>query len=143
MVNAKTAITWAVVLSLAFAQGCGPSQVKKGGADSQSSNLRTIASFYVNALRTLGHAPASEKEFKDFMVKNGQAAFKTLNITSPDGLFTSERDGKPLVIIYGKALKSGLVAHEAEGVEGKKLAAFNLGQIKELDQAGLDEALAP
>ena len=58
-----------------------------------------------------------------------------------DALFSSERDGKPLVITYGSSSPNRefapelIVAQEQIGVEGKRLVAFPSGAVRELDQA--------
>ena len=65
-----------------------------------------------------------------------------------DGLFRSDRDGEPFVVLYGKKIAgvSGtdapLVAHEKAGKAGRRLVAFANGKVELADESRLKELLA-
>ena len=94
--------------------------------------------------RHWGHLPPDEAALKSFIRCEAKRPFSKGGATDVDALFNSKRDGKPLVITYGDSLPNReftpelIVAHEQAGVEGKRLAAFPSGAVRELDQAALD-----
>lgn len=116
--------------------GCGPSS----GTDArrmQSSRLRDVISLYVYAGRALGRPLRDEAEFKEFINKQGSKVMEKAGVNSADELLVSERDGKPFVVLYKKPANdnaAGVVAYEAEGVDGVRDVGYELGNIKEMDE---------
>jgi hypothetical protein len=123
------------------AAGCS-SEDSEDTAAREVSNLRMLVSFYIFANNQLGRPPASEQEFKDFIAANGSAAMERLQLTGPDELLVSERDGQPFVIVYGKrpaGMSPDVVAYEKNGVDGKREVGFKLGMVNEVDEARFKE----
>lgn len=128
-----------------FQAGCGShKQVRQNGPD--STRMTALAGYYSRYVgRHQGHLPPDEATLKSFIRSEGKGALPKGGATDIDALFSSERDDKPLVISYGNSSPNReftpelIVAHEQVGVEGKRLAAFPSGAVRELDQAAFDE----
>lgn len=127
-----------VALMLLALCGCGGAA--SGDAAGQTSHLRTLVALYAYATSQLRHEPKSEAEFKEFIAQSGGPVLQRLELTSPDALFVSERDGQPFAVVYAPrpaGVDREVVAYEQTGVDGRRLVGFKLGEIKELDAAGL------
>jgi hypothetical protein len=129
-----------LVLLIAAASGCG---AKSSDSDPQNAaEFKALLTLYYAMART-GQPPKNEEEFKSQIRGNLAPMLEKLAVTDADGLFTSKRDGKPLVILYGSRPSSGagqdVVAYEQDGVDGKRLVGFSLGMVEEADQARFDE----
>lgn len=98
----------------------------------QEDKIHALLTLYFNAGKALGHSPKDEAEFKKYVQENGGPFLERLKIQSVDELFTSSRDGKPFVIVFGKR-QSGVVLYEAEGGNGSRLVGYDIGQVKELN----------
>ena len=122
----------AVVVGLS---GCGDAtQVAR---QQETSHLRALVSLYTFAARTERRPPASEAEFRKFVASNGGPMLEKLQIAGIDELLISERDGQPLVVIYGKrpqGVSPEVVAYEQIGVDGKRQVGLTLGSIEEVDE---------
>jgi hypothetical protein len=113
--------------------GCG------SGADAQKagiSHVRAISALYFKATSVLGRHPADEQEFKT-AVSQGPMDLDVLGVSSIDELFVSDRDGQPLVILYGAPSKGvkGVIAYEQTGVDGVRLVGTSNGQVIEAEAA--------
>ena len=65
-------------------------------------------------------------------------------VDSFDELFVSDRDGKPLVVVYGSRLKdSDVLIYEQTGVNGKRLVGHRIGMVEEVDEAEYKKLTAP
>ena len=135
---------WAVVLvSCISLPGCGGGSSPR---EQQESNLRKLTVLY-NQYRgeNRGQAPASEDEFKGYLDSLPSETLEGLDVTDAESLFTSPRDGKSYVLIYGSPggpSDSGqppVIAYEQEGKGGKRLVATSLGAIEEVDEARFKE----
>jgi hypothetical protein len=130
--------------TLFLESGCGSHKpVRSSGPD--STRMTALAGYYSRYVgRHQGHLPPDEATLKNFMRSEGKAALSKGGATDIDALFNSERDGKPLVITYSDSSPNRefapelIVAHEQTGAEGKRLAAFPSGAVRELDQAAYD-----
>lgn len=130
--------------------GCG------GGFDAEGSirsanatnaqRLSTLYSMYARQHASKG--PKDEEAFRKFVTNFSPKLLERLDVdpTQVDGLFTSERDGEPLKIIYG--LKCGEyedakpVVFEQTGSDGKRMVAFTDPSYEEVeDQSRYDELL--
>jgi hypothetical protein len=82
----------------------------------------------------LGRNPADEQEFKA-AVGQGKMDLDVLGVSSVDELFVSDRDGQPLVILYGAQAKNsqGVIAYEQTGENGVRLVGTSNGQVIEAD----------
>ncbi|MFO0816875.1 MAG: hypothetical protein U1A77_02960 [Pirellulales bacterium] len=126
-----------------FLSGCGGTAEKAAQEASNLKPLMVLYGQYIGMHR--GQPPASEAEFKAYIKSVKPEVLKSLGAENPDSLFTSSRDQKPYVIIYGPA--SGppgpagqpVVAYEQEGVGGKRYVASTLGAIEEVDETRFRE----
>lgn len=119
-----------------------------GGASApqQESNLKKLVLFYGPYQgQHQGALPPNEQALKEF-IKSQQLLLQDQGITDVDGLFVSERDKQPYVILYaGEALGtdgpagSPVVAYEKNGVGGKRYVASTLGAVEEVDDAKFRE----
>ena len=126
---------WAYI-SVLLLSGCGRGQAESARKQ-ETSHLRSVVGLYNFATSTLGHRPGSEAEFKSFINTNAKPMIESLQLASLDELFISERDGQPLVVIYGKppaGMTGDLVAYEQTGVSGKRSVGYALGMIEEVDE---------
>ena len=113
--------------------GCnGAGGGSAGAVDVQHSHVYYLVQLYVHALRDQGRPPQSEDEFKQYIAKQDSAMLERMNVATADELFVSERDGKPIVVLYGKRRgpAAEVVAYEAEGVDGTRLVAKATGQVQ-------------
>lgn len=128
-------------LALALLSGCGPPKPPAG--EVEINKLATWFQYYRTEHR--GKAPKSEEELVAFIKKEYEVAPEK----TPDfeKLLSSPRDGQRYVVMYGTKQKSrvdlekNLACYEAEGVDGKRLVAYESAWTEELDQAGLDAIL--
>lgn len=121
-------------LALLTLIGCGSA----GGeaANKDINHVRAVTTLYFRAASVLGKRPETEQEFKQ-AIAGGKMDLSVLGVDSVDELFVSDRDGQPIVVVYGSALKSvapGVVAYEQTGKDGMRLVGFNNGQVEEADQ---------
>lgn len=112
------------------------------------SNIRRVANLYTAfQIRNSGRGPKDESEFKSFIERDmskRKLEMMGINPSDIEGLFQSERDGKPFVIRYG--VSGGLtttepVVFEQEGREGKRKVAFTNGPVEEVDNARYEQLL--
>lgn len=125
----------AVVLPFA---GCSESEPEE--VVYQTSTMRGLAVAYGQfQSQNRGRPPKDEKMLRDFIVKLGPEWLASYNVASADELFESPRDGKPYVVIYGKP--SFVVAHEVDGVDGKRFVADNVAAVQLVDEAKFQEMI--
>jgi hypothetical protein len=129
----------AIGVLVAGLAGCAGDPTAKEVAAMNKSNIQRVANMYT-AFQTYkaGRGPKSEAEFKDFIAHFDAAKLQMMGINPADlgGLFTSERDGKPLKVRYGVGGGRGsvdAVVFEQDGLAGKKLVGFTAGKVDEVD----------
>lgn len=123
----------ALSVSLATYSGCARHDENSHALD--KSHLRSITVLYGLATTKLGHLPHDEKEFKQAIATLSLKPEKW-GVASFDEVFVSERDGKPLVVVYGTPPgKSDVVVYEQTGVNDKILVGHRIGFVDEVDQA--------
>jgi hypothetical protein len=135
---------WAgIALVCVSTSGCGSSADPE---QLEESNLKPLAVFYGQFIsQHQGRQPANEAEFKEFVRSLPSEQLAGFNVTDPESLFVSPRDGKPYVVVYaGPEDSSGVVgapviAYEQVGVRGKRYVANLMGQVEEVDEAGFKE----
>lgn len=108
--------------------------------------MKTLATLYGrNVGRNGGRLPADEVSFRAYIRNDGKDALSQTGVTAVDELFVSSRDGKPLVVVYRNSksrreyVPELIVVHEAEGLNGKRLAAVANGTVVELDRADFEK----
>ncbi len=116
--------------------GCGSASNK---ASRELSHIRLLTSLYVKAGTNLGHNPKTEEEFKK-AIADSDVKLENLRVDSIDELFISERDGKPLVIVYDAPLSgSDVIVYEQVGVNDMKEVGHKIGMVEEVDAAKFAE----
>jgi hypothetical protein len=120
-------------LALVLLMGCGGGSAGTNRAK-EVSHVGAITTLYFRADSVLRKSPASEQEFKEVIAQQNIDP-DVLGVGSTDELFVSDRDGQPLVIIYGQTAPQGVVAYEQAGKDGVRLVGFKNGQIEETDPA--------
>ena len=117
--------------------GCGGG----GGAASsdEDAQFRVLTRFYTRVSTELGRPPKDEAEFKE-KIKAVNPDLSAVGAASVDDLFVSERDGQPVVVVYGEPLKgSDVVMYEKTGVDGKRMVGHKIGSVEEVDAARFGE----
>ena len=109
--------------------GCGkPPRTE----DPDTSNLRRIYQAIRTSFDVRERPPHDEAELKHWLGQLGEKG-------SPDDFLISRRDKKPFVIYYDAAKHPDagdtIVAHEAEGVNGKKLVLTLRPSVTEMTDA--------
>jgi hypothetical protein len=118
------------------------------GCDTRSSsaqvdpNLRTVAGLYADFLRqNSGRAPRDRDEFRSFIGEHGASRLKAAGVSDIDALFSSTRDGQPLVIFYesnqNALAAQGIIGHEAVGIDGFRTVAYRFGTAGLLEESKL------
>ena len=139
MTSRISAALFLALLSLT-ASGCGgeSSEVKKRS----TAHVYLLTSLHTKISSELGRFPKDEAEFKAALAKSN-LSLDALKVDSLDELFVSERDGQPLVVVYGQApTGSDVVVYEQTGVDGKRQVGHRIGMVEEVDEARFAE-IAP
>ena len=125
---------------LAGCGGAGGSNVAK-----EKSHLRILGRTYIGYITNKGRRPADEAEFKAYVQESmGPPVLERYGINSVEELYVSERDGQPLVFLYGKQPQGDdddVVGYEKTGVDGKRWVSFRLGNIEEVDETRFRELI--
>lgn len=126
-----------LVFAIVAAVGNGCAKTDDSAMKRETSHVRLLTNLHVMAANKLGHVPQDEREFKRAIGLLKVSAEK-LKVDSIDELFVSERDGKPLVVLYGQLPKgSDVVVYEQVGINGKRQVGHRIGMVEELDEAQL------
>ena len=117
----------------------GCSDVSEKTVNKELSHVRIVTMLYAKALSQLGHPPKDEQEFKQ-AISSSNISLQSLKVDSIDQVFVSDRDGQPLVVVYGPP-KSGsdVIVYEQTGVDGKRLVGHKIGMVDEVDEARFKE----
>ena len=92
-----------------------------------------------------GRMPENENELLQYIRTSEGSILKQFGVDDPAKLLTSPRDGKPLVVAYGKGISTEanpMVAYESEAVNGTRLAVWSTGLVQELTEERF-QALRP
>ncbi|MEM7313348.1 MAG: hypothetical protein AAF497_09375 [Planctomycetota bacterium] len=122
--------------------GCGP---KNQGAELDNSRLYMINTLLDQCHAMNGKRPKDEPSFKQFISSKTPKAIETAGCSSVDELFTSQRDGKPFVVLYDKPLNHdgrGINAYEQSGKDGQRMVAFDTGNVELMASDELERLLA-
>jgi hypothetical protein len=130
-------VSMLVMLALVVTMSTGCARRGDGSQDLEKSHVRAVTILHGLAVAKLGHEPRDEKEFKQAIAKLSVTPEK-MKVGSFDELFVSERDGKPLIVIYGSPTKnSDVLVYEQTGVNGKRLLGHRIGVVEDVDDAQL------
>lgn len=134
-INRRVSLGVVAIVAAAATIGCGGDGQK--AAQKEISHIRLLTNLYVKSERELGRSPANLEEFKSAIAKM-DLSLEAMKLTSIDEVFVSDRDGQPLVIVYGQS-PNGVVAYEQTGVDGKRQVGFKLGNVEEADEGRFKE----
>jgi hypothetical protein len=99
------------------------------------SHVRSLTTLHGLVTSKLRHPPGDVKEFKQALATLSVKP-EQMKVDSFDELFVSDRDGKPLVVVYGSPLKdSDVLVYEQTGVNGKRLVGHRIGMVEEVNEA--------
>jgi len=99
------------------------------------THVRSMTVLLGMASSKLGHLPNNEGELKK-AIATLKLNPEKMGVTSFDDLFVSERDGKPLVLVYGAPPKdSDIVVYEQNGINDKILVGHRIGIVEEVDKS--------
>ena len=133
---------FALLAAVTAAAGCSS---KTGAVPKSSSNLVKLVSLY-NVYTTQNRAgPASEAEFKKYILGLKPEGLQSLGIDPAqiDSYFVSSRDNKPYKFLYkvrtGDPTKPPVIAYEQDGSGGTREVAFLNGVVQEVDEAKFKE----
>jgi hypothetical protein len=127
--------------------GCSNPVARQVGA-MNTSNIQRVANMYA-AFQNYkgGRGPKDAAELKEFIKDFDPDKLSMMGIdpNNAEGLFTSERDGKPFVVRYkvgGGRGSVDAIVFEQEGKDGKKQVAFTGSKVEEVDDATYAQLLA-
>ncbi len=134
---------WLLVLCLCCAAGCGKSR-QTVEVETRLRRLATFFGRYVAAHQ--GQSPSGPDELKNF-VKTAKLD-EQLNVSDVEEVFVSPRDEKPFVVRYKTPMTVAgthvpVLAHEEDGLNGKRFLAYANTKVEELDQRRFEAALNP
>jgi hypothetical protein len=110
-------------------------------ARGNDSNIKRVANLFGAAIaHNNWHAPKDAAAFTDF-IHNQMAPHKLemmgIKADDIDGIFVSERDGKPFKFRYGlnvPPMSTVPVVFEEQGIAGTKQVAYNNGKVEEVGE---------
>jgi hypothetical protein len=136
-----------VLAALICLPGCGSDDLNSPTA----VKLKALSNFYLECtIAQQGKGPASEEVLKKHIRSQPDFILKTNGIEpgAIDGLFKSDRDQEPFVVLYGKTIarisgdSTKLLIHEKTGKNGKRLVAYDNGKVDHVNEARLKELAA-
>jgi hypothetical protein len=104
------------------------------------ANLRRVAQFYQQYVASHdGTEPQSAEELRQWVAGSDPAKLAISSDTDLDAVFVSLRDGQPYIVVpagKGGVTQQGdrIIAHEQTGSGGKRMVAFDIGRVTEMDE---------
>ncbi|MEM7315642.1 MAG: hypothetical protein AAF497_21090, partial [Planctomycetota bacterium] len=110
-------VSTATILFLTI--GCSSSS--KSYVDLKNSHIATVAGLYSQfQAANRGRMPKDAADFKKYINETAKGTLDKMGLATADDLLTSERDGQPIKVLYGKhgMTPDGIevIAHEETGV---------------------------
>ena len=141
-ISGRRAAGGVLVLLLAGLAGCSGDTTADDVAAMNQSNIQRVANLY-SAFQNYkgGRGPATEAEFKEFIAQYDKDKLQMMGVKADnlDGLFTSERDGKPFKVRYkvgGGRGSAAPVVFEQDGQGGLRQVGFaGNAKVEEVDAA--------
>ena len=121
--------------------GCSRDKTAEQVGEMNKSNIQRISNMYAAYQNMKGSGgPKDEADLKAWIREYApdKLAMMKIDVNNLDGLFTSERDGKPFKIRYkvgGGRGSMDPVVFEQDGVGGKKEVGYTGGKVEEVDDA--------
>lgn len=128
---------------LLLATGCGPDNALSSPT---ALHMKGLANAYLDHVVGANGPPTDESTFKKHM-KGLRASVQYDYHINPDNIdasFVSERDGQPLVVMYGQGPgkisgdSKKVLAYEKTGKNGKHLVVFASTKVDLVDEAELE-----
>jgi hypothetical protein len=128
---------------IGVAASCSTDKVASIVAEHNDSSMkRTVNLYSAYQLANGWQGPKDEAVLRRFVIDGGlpnkNLQYMGIDPNKLDGLFISDRDKKPFKIRWGVMGGRGVIdaiVFEDEGVNGKKLVAFNGATVEEEDDA--------
>jgi hypothetical protein len=133
---------------LAGVLGCNRDKTAELVGDMNKSNIQRISNMYAaNQNMKSSGGPKDEADLKAWIKEYDPHKLSMMKIdpNNLDGLFTSERDGKPFKIRYKVGGGRGsveAVVFEQDGVGGKKQVGFTGGRVDDVDNSTYNQLWA-
>jgi len=127
--------------------GCGPNNALSSPT---ALHMKGLANAYLDHVVGANGPPADEATFKKHM-KGLRASVQYdyhIDPNNIDASFVSERDGQPLVVMYGEGPgkisgdSKKVIAHEKTGKNGKRLVVFASTKVDIVTEAELEKLKA-
>jgi len=123
----RNAVATLVVAAFFFTLGCSEEKPTP-----TASRLAAIGKLYQQfRSENRGRVPNDEAEFRQFVESQGDWVLEEAQAGSFDEMFISERDEKPLVLMYGKSRKwlndMQVAVHETTGADGQVMVGYMSG----------------
>ena len=113
-----------------------------------TSNIQRLSNLYA-AFQNYrgGRGPKDEAELRGFIKEFDpeKLSMMSVDLNNLDGLFTSERDGKPFKVRYkvgGGRGSVDAVVFESEGKDGTKQVGYTGGKVEDADDGKYEKLLA-
>ena len=129
-----------VLLHLA---GCSGNRIASQVAAMNDANIKRLVNLYTAYQSVHGwQGPKDENVLKSFVTSRGiperNLEMMGIDPNIVDNVFKSDRDGKPFKVRYGVTGGRGVsdaIVFEDQGINGKKMVAFNGPLVEEVDDA--------
>jgi hypothetical protein len=129
----------ALALAIASLAGCGGDVGR-----ARESHIKKVTEVYTSYVAAnQGRRPPNEAALKQYAKRLGPERLQVMGIDDVDSIFVSPRDSQPYVIAYASMKVPGaIIAHEKQGVDGKRLVATREGALQELEEAEFQSLLS-
>lgn len=131
-------------ISTTFVGSVGCSSAEPVVDPVDQAHLKVLGILYGKFLsKNRGRAPINQDQFLDYLSAKRPSWEKIVN--SAEQLMTSPIDGKPLVVLYGKAydrqdsLGTSWIAYESEGINGRHQVINIRGDVEKMDAQQLKQ----
>ncbi len=131
-------------ISATFVGSVGCSSAEPAVDPVDRAHLKVLGILYGKFLsKNRGQAPANQDQFLDYLRAKRPSWEKIVN--SAEQLMASPADGKPFVVLYGKAysrqdsLGTSWMAYELEGVNGRHQIINIRGDVEKMDAQQLEQ----
>jgi hypothetical protein len=130
--------------------GCGNAASSSSSFDEykqlQRTPLRALGVLYGEFMGRNGNRPpASEQQFKNYLKSVPSRELERLGVADSASLFVSPRDGRPMVVLYGKEIgppgAPGLpwIAYEQQSTEASRYVVGRIGVVVVMDDEEFHE----
>jgi len=122
--------------------GCGTPQAEQPDFEGHFRAIGILHGRFQGANQ--GRSPNSEKEFMEFIQREGTTLLDQFGIGDVEELFVSPRDEQPLVFLFATSPshdRDRVVSHEKEGIGGKRVVVTALGGVELLSESEFEQRI--